>query len=110
MKTDSRVEQIFYKSGSKGDMLPGIWAILYYTKVEDRWQKMAQNYKGRPRRSWKGDLDVGTGIMFPPNSDRNNNRLYSQQTWNEQHTGDQFRPLLHRSSTASRPIWVDAHP
>jgi hypothetical protein len=31
------------KSGSKGDMLPGIWAALYYTKVEDRWQKMAQN-------------------------------------------------------------------
>jgi hypothetical protein len=36
MKTDSRVEQIFLKSGSKGDMLPGIWAALYYTKVEDR--------------------------------------------------------------------------
>jgi hypothetical protein len=36
MKTDSRVEQIFYKSGSKGDMLSGICAALYYRKVEDR--------------------------------------------------------------------------
>ena len=29
---------IFYKSGSKGDLLPGICAALYDRKVEDRWQ------------------------------------------------------------------------
>jgi len=31
-----------------------------------RWQRITSGAKKRrPRRSWKGGFDVGTGIMFP---------------------------------------------